>query len=108
MGKAHKKAKGVKSIAKKGSIKDPGDLIHMDQAESTNPGRPLTHNGRDSTKWVTIFVNSISHKVYAEIQQSTGAVGTVASRNEVKYMQRHVESTSKLSELTTAFLNLKN
>ena len=68
MGKAHKKAKGIKSIAKKGSIKDPGDLIHMYQAESTNSGRPLTHSGRNITKKihvVTIFVDSISHKVYA-------------------------------------------
>ena len=87
MGKAHKKAKGVKSIAKKGSIKDPGDLIHMDQAESTNPGRPLTHSGRNSTKKihvVTIFVDSISHKVYAGFQQSTGATETVASKQEVE------------------------
>ena len=68
MGKVHKKAKGQSSITKKRSIRDPGDLIHMDQAESTNSGRPLTHSGRNSTKNIhvkTIFVDSISHKVYA-------------------------------------------
>ena len=87
IGKVHKKAKGQSSITKKRSIRDPGDLIQVDQAESTNPGRPLTHSGRNSTKQihvVTIFVDSISHKVYAEFQQSTGAAETVASKHEVE------------------------
>ena len=36
MGEAHKKSRGQRNITNKTSIKERGDLIHMDQAESTN------------------------------------------------------------------------
>ena len=64
--KPTRKQKGSAKITDTGSIKEPGDLIHVDQAESTNPGRPLTHSGRNSAKkihGVTIFVDTISKKV---------------------------------------------
>ena len=32
------------------NITKPGQLIHMDQAESSTPGRPLTYSGRNNKK----------------------------------------------------------
>ena len=85
MGKAHKLARGKTPIVNKEDITDPGDLVHMDQAESTNPGRPLTHSGRNCKQKihvVTIFIDSISKKVYAGFQRSTNAKETVNSKLE--------------------------
>ena len=81
MDKAHKKAIGKRKITDTASIKEPGDLTNMDQAESTNPVRPFKHSGRNSTKKihiVNIFVQTVSKKVYVGFQQSTGAEETVA------------------------------
>ena len=36
--------KWERKVTDTASIKDTSDLIHMNHAESTNPGRPLTHN----------------------------------------------------------------
>ena len=44
MSKAQKKENGKRKVTDTASIKDTSDLIHMNHAESTNPGRPLTHN----------------------------------------------------------------
>ena len=85
MGKAHRMARGSDSIIKNEDIKDSGDLIHMDQAESTNPGRPLTHSGRNCKQTVhvvTLFVDSISKKAYPGFQRSTNAAETVKSKQE--------------------------
>ena len=60
-------------IANNDSIKEPGYLFYMDKAESTNPGRPLIHSGRDSKKKmhvVTIFIESIPKKVFIGFQRS--------------------------------------
>ena len=58
----------IKSSSKKGKIvgeliTKPGDLVHMDQAQSSTPGRPLTYSGRNNKQkvfYVTVFVDSIS------------------------------------------------
>ena len=84
MGKAHKLARGSTTIVNE-EIKNPGDLVNMDQAESTNPGRPLTHSGRNCKQKihvVTIFVDIISKKVFAGFQCSTNATETVKSKQE--------------------------
>ncbi len=50
----------------------------MDQAESTNPGRLLTHSGRNCRQKihaVTLFVDS-------RFQRSTNATETVKSKQE--------------------------
>ena len=68
MDKAHKLARGTTLIVKHEDINDPGDLVHMEQAESTNPGIPLTHSGRNCKKKihvVTIFVDSMSKKIFS-------------------------------------------
>ena len=87
MGKAHKTARGTSPITKSINTTEPGDLIHMDQAESTNPCRPFTFSGRNSKNKihiVTIFVDGISKKVFAAFQRSTGASETIKSKPEVE------------------------
>ena len=62
----------MKSASKKGKIIDdlitkPGDLIHMDQAQSSTPGRPLTFSGKNNAIkifYVTVLIDSISKKVF--------------------------------------------
>ena len=63
---------------------NPGDLIHMDQVESSTPGRPLIHSGKNNKDnknkicIVPLFVESISKKLFCELKHSTSAEGTVA------------------------------
>ena len=86
-GKAH-----IKSASKKGKIisdliTKPGDLIHMDQAQSSTPGRPLTYSGKNNpTKifFVTVFIDSISKKVFCEFQHSTGAKETIKAKHAME------------------------
>ena len=50
-GKAIKsKSEKTNKIAKDKIVINPGDLIHMDQAESSNPGRSLTYSGKNNKK----------------------------------------------------------
>ena len=68
-GKAHIKTTDKSGKIVKGKIKAPGDLIHTDQAQSSTPGRPLTYSGNNNKEkifYVTIFVDSISKKVFCE------------------------------------------
>jgi len=46
IGKAHSKSADKSTIVSKDKIKEPGDLIHMDQAESSTPVRLLTYSGK--------------------------------------------------------------
>ena len=65
----------------------------MDQAQSSTAGRPLTYSGNNSKKkifFVTIFVDSISKKVFCEFQNSTGAKETIEAK-------RHMERDAKAS-----------
>ena len=76
-----------RKITNTDSNEELGDLFHMDQAESINPGRPLTHIDRNNTKKihvVTIFVDSFSKKVFISFQRSTRATEAVTSKQEVK------------------------
>ena len=68
----------------KDEINEPGDLVHMDQAESSAPGNPLTYSGKNNKNKiciVTLFVNSISRQFFAESQRSTGAKATLNSNH---------------------------
>ena len=47
-GKAHIKAANKDGRLVKQTIINPRDLIHMDQAQSSTPGRPLTYSGRNN------------------------------------------------------------
>lgn len=83
--------------SKKGSLTSnatiPGDLIHADQCESSQDGRPFTYSGQNhSTKvnFFTIFVDSVSKKVWVEFQTSTNTEQTLkgkakVEKNAVKY-----------------------
>ena len=65
-GKAYIKPVDNTGKTVKQAIKDHGDLIHMDQAQSSTPGRPLTYsckNNKNKVFYVTIFEDSVSKKV---------------------------------------------
>lgn len=77
--------------SKKGSITTdatkPGDLIHADQCESSQDGRPFTYSGQNhSTKvnYFTIFVDSVSKKVWVEFQTSTNTEQTLKGKAKVE------------------------
>lgn len=85
--------KGTKNKDKKSSkiikndIIEPGDLFYMDQAESSTPGRPLNYSGKNSKKklfYVTLFVDSVSKKVFLEFQHTTTASKTIESKHRVE------------------------
>ena len=87
IGKAHLKSADKSPIVSKDKIKEPGDLIHMDQAESSTPGRPLTYSGKNNKNKifiVTLFVDSISKKIFAEFQRSTGAEESLDSKHSME------------------------
>lgn len=86
LGKASKVKTGNDSIASE-EITKPGDLIHADQAECSQPGRPMTFSGHNSkTKIVcfTIFVDSISKKIWVEFQTSTEADQTLKGKKRLE------------------------
>ena len=67
--KAHKKSSNKNNPIVKDDIVNPGDLIHMDQAVSSLPGRWLIASGKPSKKkctTISIFVDSVSKKIFAE------------------------------------------
>lgn len=64
-------------------VTKPGDLIHIDQAETSTPGRPMTFSGRNSKHKITcftLFIDSISKKIFAEFQTSTDAKQTIEGK----------------------------
>ena len=65
----------------------PGDLIHMDQAQSSTPGRPLTYSGMNNKLkmfYVTVFIDSISKKGFCEFQRAPGAAETVKAKQAME------------------------
>ena len=86
-GKAHTKPASKKGKIIKQSITKPGDLVHMDQAQSSTPGRPLTFSGWNNKQkvfYVTVFVDSISKKVFCEFQHSTDVEETVIAKQNME------------------------
>ena len=86
IGKAKKKAVGKSNLVPADKIY-PGDLIHMDQAESTTPGRPLTYSGQNNKNkiyFVTVFVDSISKKIFVEFQHTNNAKETLKSKHNME------------------------
>ena len=84
-GKAHKRSitQNTTGILGGPSITKPGQLIHMDQIESTTPGRPLTYSGKNSKHKiyiVTLFVDHISKKFFVEFQLTTNVKETIESK----------------------------
>jgi hypothetical protein len=96
LGKQHKVRRDIHNKIISSSVKKPGDLIHMDQAETNTPGRPMTLSGKNNQekiKCFTLFVDSISKQIFAEFQTSTEASQTIAgkSRFEKHAMQYDVK-----------------
>ena len=81
--KAHKKFSNKENPIVKEDITKPGDIIHMDQAVSSLPGRWLTEYRKPCKKKCTtiyIFVDSVSKKIFAEFQQGATAAETLHSK----------------------------
>jgi hypothetical protein len=55
LGKAHKVARNSENRIISERIKRPGDLVHIDQAETSTPGRPMTYSGRNSPDKITCY-----------------------------------------------------
>ena len=84
--KAHKRSSNKDNPIVKKDITKPGDLIHMDQAVSSLPGLWLTASGKPSKKkctTISIFVDSVSKKIFAEFQQGATAAETLHSKKVV-------------------------
>ena len=68
----------------------------MDQAESSTTEIPLTFSGRNDNKKIfviSLFVDSISERVFCELQHSTGASETIELKRsmECECMQYNVK-----------------
>ena len=87
LGKAHQLTRSRNNTIIPDSITKPGDLIHTDQAESATPGRPMTISGKNNKIKVTVFtvfVDSISKKIFVEFQTSTNAEQTLKGKHRLE------------------------
>ena len=76
VGKSHVKSSDKSGKILKVHIVNSGDLVRMGQAQSSAPGRPLSYSGKNNNMkivFVTLFIDSISKKVFYEFQHSVGA-----------------------------------
>ena len=84
-GKASKRPAQYGTIGKHNNIREPGDLFHMDQAESSTPGRPLNYSGRNNKMFIiTLFVDLISKKIFVEFQQTTSTNDTLENKRIIE------------------------
>ena len=70
------------------TVNNPGDLVHMDQAESSTPIIPLTYSGNNDKQKIFIlsmFVDSISKRLFCEFWHSTSTEETITSNRRVEY-----------------------
>ena len=93
LGKAHRLSTTKSSKIIGEWVKQPGDLIHTDQAETTQPGRPLTHSGWNNRNKIfvfTIYFNSISKRGFVEFQHSTDADANISGKHRMeRYATKH-------------------
>ena len=84
LGKQHKVTRTSDNKIVQAPISKPGQLVHMDQAESSTPGRPMALSGWNNTNKITcfiIYVDSISKHVYTYFQTSTNAKQTLEGKH---------------------------
>ena len=87
LGKQHKLARTKDNKIAGSSVKQPGDMIHMDQCIVTTPGCPMTHSGKNNPEKITcftIYVDSISHRIHIHFQSSTEAVQTLVGKHRLE------------------------
>lgn len=80
LSKQHKLARNKTNKIVGEHITKPGDMIHMDQAVVTTPGRPMTLSGKNNKHKITcftIFVDSVSKRVHIHFQNSTNSEQTI-------------------------------
>ena len=64
----------------------------MDQTQLSTPGRPIVYSGNNNKKqifFVTVFVDSVSKKVFCEFQHSTDSEETIKAK---RAMQRNAKT----------------
>ena len=74
-------------------------MIHMDQAESGTPGRPMTYSGKNNQEKIyvfTLFVDSISKKIFVEFQTSSNAQQTLVGKSKLETNTKLYSRTVKL------------
>jgi hypothetical protein len=87
LGKHHRVSRITNNKIISNTVTKPGDLIHMDQAETTTPGRPMTLSGWNNSTKITCFtihVDSISKRIFAEFQTSTNAEQTIDGKKRLE------------------------
>ena len=87
LGKAHQLTRSRNNTLIPDTITQPGDLVHTDQAESVTPGRPMTISGKNYKIKVivfTVFVDSISKRVFVKFQTSTNAEQSLRGKHCLK------------------------
>ena len=89
----------------------PGDVVSVDQMESSTPGFLGQNTGRLTQKhykMATIFVDQASKLGYVYVQQSTDTAATIQVNEHLKLMLEHSVSKSSTTTLTTASSTAKN
>lgn len=99
LGKAHRLSASSDGKIIGDWVKKPGDLIHMDQAETSQPGRAHTFSGKNPSEKInafTVYVDSISKMGFVHFQQSTSADETLVGKHRFERYahQRNVKLKS--------------
>ena len=87
LGKAHQLTRNKDNSIVPETILKPGDLIHTDQAESATPGCTMTISGYNNNQKIlvfTLFIDSISKKIFVEFQSSTSAAQTLVGKHRLE------------------------
>lgn len=90
LGKAHNLPKD-KGKVKSTDVQLPGDLIHTDQAETSQPGRPLTFSGKNNSNKITcftVYVDTITNFCFVHFQHSTSAEETLIGKQRFERFAR--------------------
>ena len=98
LGKAHQLSRNKSNSIISESVTKPGDLIHTDQAESATPGRPMTisgYNNKTKISVFTLFIDSISKKIFVEFQSSTDAKQTLVGKHRLEHAAAEYNVTVK-------------
>ena len=85
-GKAKKKPVMKNVCIHKHTPDCPGDLIHMDQAISSSPGRQLMSSGKPTKKTVntfSLFVDKVSKKIFVEFHHGALADVSIKTKKNV-------------------------
>ena len=92
------------------TITNTVDLIHTDQAESSQPGRQLTYSGWNNPikmKYFTVLVESVSKKAFTHFQHSSGAHETILDKRRLENLALRHGVTIKAYRVDNGVFNSK-